>query len=140
MTSVLFSSYLLSVDFIHTNTILYTKFYTNFVTKESWQPQLAWQGNVTAFNRKISFLYLIRISIFFKNAVRNFNFILGYTIFTLILIICKSFKKKYWLNFTFYSFIFSALIILKPVLEPINSETHSQLRKCFTKDFFWQKF
>ena len=139
MTSVLFSSYLLSVDFIHTNAILYTKFYTNFVTKESCLTiGLAGKRHCAQSENKLPLLD--KNLNLLKNAVRNFNFILGYTIFTLILIICKSFKKKYWLNFTFYSFIFSAFIILKPVLEPINPETHSQLRKCFTKDFFWQKF
>ena len=71
-----------------------------------------------------------------KNAVRNFNFILGCTIFTLILIIHKSFKKKSWLNFSFYSIIFLTLIILKPALESTNSDLQSQLRKCFTKYFF----
>ena len=29
----IFLFYLLNLDFIHTDTILYTKFYTNFVTK-----------------------------------------------------------------------------------------------------------
>ena len=73
---------------------------------------------------------------FSKNAVRNFNFILGYTIFTLISIIRKTFKKKSRLNFSFYSIIFLTLIILKPALEPTNSNLQFQLRKCFTKDYF----
>ena len=73
---------------------------------------------------------------FLKNSVKNFNFILGYTIFTLISIICKSFKKKSRLNFPFYSIIFWTLIILKPALESTSSILISQLRKCFAKDFF----
>ena len=73
---------------------------------------------------------------FSKDAVRNFNFILGYTIFTLILIIHKSFKKKSRLNFPFYSIIFLTLIILKPALESTNSNLQSQRRKCSTKYFF----
>ena len=54
----------------------------------------------------------------------------------LISIIHKSFKKKFQLNFPFYSIIFLTLIILKPALESTNSDLQSQLRKCFTKDFF----
>ena len=34
LTFFIFSFYLLNVDFIHTDTILYANFYTNFVTKE----------------------------------------------------------------------------------------------------------
>ena len=85
------------------------------------------------FNGKIS---LFRQNFgFLKNTVRNFNFILGCTMFTLILITHKSFNKKSQLNLPFYSIIFSTLIILKPALEPTNSDSQSQLRKCFTKDF-----
>ena len=61
---------------------------------------------------------------FLKNAVRNFN--VSFTIFTLILIMHKSFKRKYWLDFPFYSVIFSTMIILKPALESINSDLQSQ--------------
>ena len=64
-----------------------------------------------------------------------FSFILGYTIFTLILIIRKFFKKKSRLNIPFYSIIFVTLIISKSALEPANSNLQSQRRKCFTKDF-----
>ena len=77
------------------------------------------------FNGKISLLH--KNFDFSKNAVRNFNFILGYTIFTLISIIHKSFKKKSRLNFSFYSIIFLTLIILKPALESTNSNLQSQL-------------
>ena len=86
------------------------------------------------FNGKISLLH--KNFDFSKNAVRNFNFVLVYTIFTLISIIRKSFKKKSRLNFPFYSIIFLTLIILKPALESTNCDLQSQLRKCFTKDFF----
>ena len=72
-----------------------------------------------------------------KNAVRNFNFILVYPIFMLISIIYKSFKKKSWLNVSFYSIVFLTLIILKPALVSTNSDLQSQLRKCFTKCFFF---
>ena len=71
-----------------------------------------------------------------KNAVKNFDFILGYTIFTLILFIGKSFQKKSRLNFSFYSFIFLTLIFLKTALEPTNSDPQSQLKKCLTKNVF----
>ena len=70
-------------------------------------------------------------------------FILGYTIFTLISVILKSFKKKsrlnlsfYILNFDYFKITFLTLIILKPTLKSTNSDLQSQLRKCFTKDFF----
>ena len=86
-----------------------------------------WENKFTLLHKNFDFS---------KNAVRNFNFILGHTIFMLILIIHKSFKKKSWLNFSFYSIIFLTLIILKPALESTNSDLQSQLRKCFTKDFF----
>ena len=85
------------------------------------------------FNGKISLLH--KNFDFSKNAVRNFNFILGYTIFTLLSTTPKSFKKKSRLNFPFYSIIFLTLIILKPALESTNSDLQSQLRKCFTKNF-----
>ena len=88
----------------------------------------------SVFNGKISLLH--KNFDFSNNAVWNFNFILGYTIFTLISIIRKSFKRKSRLNFPFYSIIFLTLIILKPALESTNSDLQSQLRKCFTKDFF----
>ena len=94
-----------------------------------------WLGPISVFNGKISTL-LHKNFDFSKNAVRNFNFILGYTIFTFISIILKSFKKKSQLNFPFYSIIFLTLIIFKPALESTNSDLHSQIRKCFTKDFF----
>ena len=94
-----------------------------------------WLGSISVFNGKISTL-LHKNFDFSKNAVRNFNFILGYTIFTFISIILKSFKKKSQLNFPFYSIIFLTLIIFKPALESTNSDLQSQIRKCFTKDFF----
>ena len=34
-------------------------------------------------------------------------------------------------------FLSLTLIILKPALESTNSDLQSQLRKCFTKIFFW---
>ena len=86
------------------------------------------------FNGKISLLH--KNFDFSKNAVRNVNFILGYTIFTLILIIRKYFKKKSRLNFPFYLIIFLTVIISKSALESTNSDLQYQLRKYFTKDFF----
>ena len=114
---------------------MYTNSYTNFVTRElclrnglaGINHSVQWENKLTLLHKNFDFL---------KNAVRNFDFILGYTIFTLILIIHKSFKKKSRLNFPFYSIIFLTLIILKPALESTNSDLQSQLRKCFTKDFF----
>ena len=126
----------LNVNFIHTNTILYTHFYTDFVTKK-----LCLTNGLSVINDcvqwKNKFTLLHKNFDFSKNAVRNFNFILGYTVFTLISIIGKSFKKKSGLNFSFYSFMYLTLIIFKPALEPTNSDLQSQLRKCFTKDLFW---
>ena len=114
---------------------MYTNSYTNFVTRElclrnglaGINHSVQWENKLTLLHKNFDFS---------KNAVRNFNFILGYTIFTLISIILKSFKKKSRLNFSFYSIIFLTLIILKPALESTNSDLQSQLRKCFTKDFF----
>ena len=132
---VIFLFSLLNVNFIHTNTIVYTNFYTNFVTKELCLTNgLAGTNHFVQWENKFTLLH--KNFDFSKNAVRNFNFILGYTIFALILIIRKSFKKKSRLSFPFYSVIFLTLIFLKPVLEPTNSDLQSQLRKCFTKDFF----
>ena len=62
------------------------------------------------------------------NVDRNFNTILGYTIFKLISIIHKPIKMK-------SSVIFLNLIIFRPALELTNSDLQSQQRKCFTKDF-----
>ena len=84
---------LLNANFIHTNNILYTNFYTNFVTKElcltngfaGINHYVQWENKFTLLHKNFDFL---------ENAVRNFNFILGYTIFTLTLIIQKSFKNK----------------------------------------------
>ena len=86
------------------------------------------------FNGKISLHY--KNFDFSKNAVRNFNFILDYRTFMFISIIHKSFKKKFQLNFPFYSIIFLTFIILKPALESTNSDLQSEQRKCFTKVFF----
>ena len=85
-----------------------------------------WENKLTLIDKNFDFL---------KNAVRNLNFILDYTIFMLISIIHKSFKKKSRLTFSFYSVIFLTLIILKPALESTNPDLQSQLRKCLTKDF-----
>ena len=84
---------LLNANFVHTNTFLYTNFYTNSVTKElcltncmaGINPCVQWENKFTFLHKNFNFS---------KNAVRNFNFILGYTVFTLISIIRKSFKKK----------------------------------------------
>ena len=124
---------LLNANFIHTNIFLYTNSYTNFVTRElclrnglaGINYSLQWENKLTLLHKNFDFS---------KNALRNFNFILGYTIFTLISIIHKSFKKTSRLNFPFYSIIFLTLIILKPCLESTNSDLHSQLRKRFSKD------
>ena len=126
---------LLNANFIHTNIFLYTNSYTNFVTRElclrnglaGTNHSVQWENKLTLLHKNFEFL---------KNAVRNFNFILGYTIFTLISIIRKSFKRKSRLNFPFYSIIFLTLIILKPALESTNFDLQSYLRKCFTKDLF----
>ena len=126
---------LLNANFIHTNIFLYTNSYNNFVTTElclrnglaGINHSVQWENKLTRLHKNFEFS---------ENAVRNFNFILGYTIFTLISIILKSFKKKSRLNFSFYSIIFLTLIILKPALESTNSDLQSQISKCFTKDFF----
>ena len=125
---------LLNANFIFTNIFLYTNSYTNFVTRElclrnclaEINHSAQWENKLTLIDKNFQFL---------KNAARNFNFILDYTIFMLISIIHKSFKKKSRLNFSFYSIIFLTLIILKPALESTNPDLQSQLRKCFTKDF-----
>ena len=112
------------------------------------------------FNGKIILLLLHKNFDFSENAVRNFNFILGYTIFTLILIVSKLLKRNLdeifdFTQFHYYSIIFMqlysynynsthftqlysiiTLIILKPALESRNFDLQSRLRKCFTKDFF----
>ena len=131
----IFLFYLLNVDFIRTNTILYTIFYTNFVTKELCLAYgMAGISHCVQLENKFTLLH--KKFNFSRNAVTNFNFILGYRIFTLISIIRKSFKKKSPLNFAFYLFIYLTLIILKPVLELTNSDLTSQLWKCFTKYIF----
>ena len=127
---------LFNANFIHANIFLYTNSYTNFATRElclrnglaGINCSVQWENKLTLLHKNFDFS---------KNAVRNFNFILGYTIFTFISIIHKSFKKKSRLNFPFYSIIFLTLINLKPALESTNSDLQSQLRKCFTKDFFF---
>ena len=89
----IFSFYLLNVDFIHNNTILYTNFYTNFVTKE-----LCLTNGMAGINHCVQwenkFTLLHKSFDFSKNALRNFNFILDYIIFTLILIIRKFLKRN----------------------------------------------
>ena len=87
-----------------------------------------WENNFPLLHKNFDFS---------KNTVRNFNFILSHAIFMLISIIHKSFKKKSRLDFPFYSFIFLTLIILKPALEPTNSDPQSELWKCFTKVSFF---
>ena len=127
---------LLNANFIHTNIFLCTNSYNNFVTRglclrnglAGINHSVQWENKLTLLHKNFEFS---------KNAVRNSNFILGYTMFTLILIILKSFKKKSRQNFSFYSIIFLTLIILKPALESTNSDLQSQLRKCFTKYFFY---
>ena len=54
------------------------------------------------FERENKFTLFHKNFDFLKNAVRNFNFILGFTVFTLIPIIRRSFKNKSRLNFPFY--------------------------------------
>ena len=127
---------LLNANFIHTNIFLHTNSYTNLVIRElCLRNGLAGINNSVQWENKLTLLH--KNFDFSENAVRNFNFILSYTIITLISIIHKSFKKKSRLNFSFYSIIFLTLIILKPALEPTNSDLQSQLKKCFIKDFFW---
>ena len=84
---------LLNAKFIHTNIFLYTNSYTNFVTRElclrngpaGINHSVQWENKLTLLHKNFDFS---------KHAVRNFNFILVYTIFMLISIIYKSFKKK----------------------------------------------
>ena len=101
----MFSFSLLNANFIHTNNFLYTNFYTNFVTKElcltnglaGINHYVQWENKFTLLHESFNFS---------ENVVKNFNLILGYTIFTLISIVRKSFKKKSRLNFPFYSIMF----------------------------------
>ena len=105
-----------NANFINTNISLYTNTYTNFVTRElclrnslaGLNHSVQWENKLTLFNKNFEFS---------KNAVRDFNFFLGYTIFKLISVILKSFKKTSRLNLCFYPIIFLTLIILKPTLE-----------------------
>ena len=60
-----------------------------------------------------------------RNAVRNFNSILGYTVFD---IIPKSFEMKSLLNFPFCPFIMLTLIIFKQAIQLGNS--HQQEMFC----------
>ena len=87
---------------------------------------LQWENKITLLHKNFDFS---------KNAVRNFCFILGYTIFTLISIIHKSFKMKSLLNFPFYPIIFLTFIILKPVLESTNFNLQSP-KEMFQLNFF----
>ena len=120
-----------NANFIHTNIFLYTNFETRELCLRNGLPginhSVQWENKLTLLKKNFDFL---------KNTVSNFNFILDCIIFTLISIIHKSFKKKSRLNFPSYSIIFLTLIILKPALDSINSNLQSQLRKCFTRDFF----
>ena len=82
---------LLNANFIHTSIFSSTNSYTNFVTRE-----LCLRNSLAGINHSVQWenklTLLLKNFDFSKNAVRNFNFILGYTIFTFILIIRKSFK------------------------------------------------
>ena len=100
-TLFIFLFYLLKVDFMHTNTSLYTNFYNNFVSKELCLTN-GMAGIKHCFERENKCTLFHKNFDFLKNAVRNFNFILGFTIFTLIPIIRRSFKNKCRLNFPFY--------------------------------------
>ena len=108
--------------------------YVNFVTKElcltNLTKSMAGMSHCVQQGNKFSLLH--KNFNFTKNTGRNLHFILGYRIFTLVLIISKSFKEKSRLNFSFYSFIVLTLVILKPALEPTKSDQQSQLRKYFT--------
>ena len=84
---------LLNANFIHTNIFLHTNSYTNLVIRDlCLRNGLAGINNSVQWENKLTLLH--KNFDFSKNAVRNFNFILGHTIFTLILTIHKSFKKK----------------------------------------------
>ena len=84
---------LLNANFIHTSIFSSTNSYTNFVTRElCLRNSLAGINHSVQWENKLTLLH--KNFDYSKNAVRNFNFILGYTIFMLILIIHKSFKKK----------------------------------------------
>ena len=67
---------------------------------------MVWLGSISVFYGKIRTL-LHKNFDFSKNAVRNFNFILGYTIF----------NTKHFYNI-------------------FNTVLQSEIRKCFTKNFF----
>ena len=89
MAFLAFFTFLFSLsnaNFIYINTFLYINFYTNFVTKVLCLTNglaginhfVHWENKFTLFHKNFDFS---------KNAVRNFSFILGYTIFTIISII-----------------------------------------------------
>ena len=65
------------------------------------------------FNGKIILLLLHKNFDFSENAVRNFNFILGYTIFTLILIVSKLLKRSLDEIFDFTQFHYYSIIFIQ---------------------------
>ena len=69
-------SYLLNVDFIDTNAILYINFYNYFVIKESHLTN-GMTGIHQCVKQENKFTLFHSNFGFSKNAVRNFNFILG---------------------------------------------------------------
>ena len=100
MAFFIFLFSLLNADFIHANNFLYTNFYTNFLTRElcltnglaGINHSVQWENKLTLLHKNFDFS---------KNAVSDFYFILGYTIFRLISIVHKSFEKKSRLIFPF---------------------------------------
>ena len=91
---------LFNANFIHANIFLYTNSYTNFATRElclrnglaGINCSVQWENKLTLLHKNFDFS---------KNAVRDFYFILGYTIFRLTSIVHKSFEKKSRLIFPF---------------------------------------
>ena len=70
-TLFIFLFYLLKVDFMHTNTNLYTNFYNNFVSKELCLTN-GMAGIKHCFERENKFTLFHKNFDFLKNSVRKF--------------------------------------------------------------------
>ena len=136
MAFFIFLFSLLNANFIHTNIFLYTNSYTNFVTSElclrnglaGINHSVQWENKLTLLHKDFDFS---------KNAGRNFNFILSYTVFTLISIIHKSFKKKSRQNFPFYSIIFLTFDYFKASFRVEKFRSTISTKEIFHKRFFF---
>lgn len=93
-------------------------------------------GINNCFQRGNKFALLHQNFNFLKNIIWDFEPILGYIIFTLILNFSKTFEKKLLRNFLFYLFIMLIIIISKPGLVLPNFVPQSQLRKYSEEDFY----